>query len=399
MANLEQADDEPKHVNMSTEVSASSQTATSRPTMGRAGDSGTLQCLIPSFANACKLVSAPYSCLVTDVHKRHIALSPMYLSKKKTGIQEELSTELMRYSESLNGVPLAYDDIRIQGQYGNIYDDNGFIHLNVEATFVIFKPEKGNKLRGVVNKLSMGHVGCLVHGCFNASIPRPIVVSVDTWRKVGPRIGSELEFEVSQLDADTVGVLLIRGRLPRTNVQELLARGEDVSPCSATDQQGETEPAPEPTADQCVNPPKPKKKKKKEKHTEEEAVVSQGSNGTAEDANGHNQLYDLSWNQDTSPHSEEDSGHLLHGTMGSPGHNTGSYGHIGRSKRRRLITVVQRQAANVRERKRMFSLNEAFDELRRKVPTFAYEKRLSRIETLRLAMVYISFMMDLLENT
>ncbi|XP_037330973.2 fer3-like protein [Pungitius pungitius] len=77
----------------------------------------------------------------------------------------------------------------------------------------------------------------------------------------------------------------------------------------------------------------------------------------------------------------------------------GEHGHRGRSKRRRVITVVQRQAANVRERKRMFSLNEAFDELRRKVPTFAYEKRLSRIDTLRLAIVYISFMTDLLENT
>ena len=40
----------------------------------------------------------------------------------------------------------------------------------------------------------------------------------------------------------------------------------------------------------------------------------------------------------------------------------------------------------------MFNLNEAFDKLRRKVPTFAYEKRLSRIETLRLAITYISFM-------
>ncbi|XP_061886378.1 fer3-like protein [Entelurus aequoreus] len=70
----------------------------------------------------------------------------------------------------------------------------------------------------------------------------------------------------------------------------------------------------------------------------------------------------------------------------------------GRSKRRRTVTVVQRQAANVRERKRMFSLNEAFDALRKKVPTFAYEKRLSRIETLRLAMVYIAFMEDLLED-
>ena len=79
-------------------------------------------------------------------------------------------------------------------------------------------------------------------------------------------------------------------------------------------------------------------------------------------------------------------------------YSRGAHGHA-KSKRRRIITVVQRQAANVRERKRMFSLNEAFDELRRKVPTFAYEKRLSRIETLRLAIVYISFMTDLLENT
>ncbi|XP_026205726.1 fer3-like protein [Anabas testudineus] len=85
--------------------------------------------------------------------------------------------------------------------------------------------------------------------------------------------------------------------------------------------------------------------------------------------------------------------------MGAPTYySCGGYGHT-KSKRRRIITVVQRQAANVRERKRMFSLNEAFDELRRKVPTFAYEKRLSRIETLRLAIVYISFMTDLLENT
>ncbi|CAK6434486.1 unnamed protein product [Pipistrellus nathusii] len=70
----------------------------------------------------------------------------------------------------------------------------------------------------------------------------------------------------------------------------------------------------------------------------------------------------------------------------------------GRPRRKRVITHAQRQAANVRERKRMFNLNEAFDRLRRKVPTFAYEKRLSRIETLRLAIVYISFMTELLQS-
>ncbi|NWR67196.1 FER3L protein, partial [Bucorvus abyssinicus] len=71
---------------------------------------------------------------------------------------------------------------------------------------------------------------------------------------------------------------------------------------------------------------------------------------------------------------------------------------LDRPRRKRVITYAQRQAANIRERKRMFNLNEAFDQLRKKVPTFAYEKRLSRIETLRLAIVYISFMTELLDS-
>ncbi|XP_067111289.1 fer3-like protein [Osmerus mordax] len=111
----------------------------------------------------------------------------------------------------------------------------------------------------------------------------------------------------------------------------------------------------------------------------------------------HDSLY-VTGTRDHSACTGDDAEHL-HGREGPPAYSPGSQTTTGRSKRRRVITVVQRQAANVRERKRMFSLNEAFDELRRKVPTFAYEKRLSRIDTLRLAIVYISFMRDVLENT
>ncbi|XP_054157700.1 protein Fer3-like [Oppia nitens] len=66
--------------------------------------------------------------------------------------------------------------------------------------------------------------------------------------------------------------------------------------------------------------------------------------------------------------------------------------------RRRVATIAQRRAANIRERRRMFNLNSAFDKLRKKVPTFAYEKRLSRIETLRLAIMYISFMSETIKG-
>lgn len=79
--------------------------------------------------------------------------------------------------------------------------------------------------------------------------------------------------------------------------------------------------------------------------------------------------------------------------------NSGGSSHSTKKSRRRVASLAQRRAANIRERRRMYNLNEAFDKLRRKVPTFAYEKRLSRIETLRLAITYISFMTELLSGT
>jgi hypothetical protein len=56
-----------------------------------------------------------------------------------------------------------------------------------------------------------------------------------------------------------------------------------------------------------------------------------------------------------------------------------------------------------RERKRTLrsapngSINSAFDELRVHVPTFPYEKRLSKIDTLRLAIAYIALLREVLE--
>ena len=67
-------------------------------------------------------------------------------------------------------------------------------------------------------------------------------------------------------------------------------------------------------------------------------------------------------------------------------------------KRRRVINKGQRTAANQRERRRMVTLNDAFDDLKERIPTFNHEKKLSRIETLRLAIAYISFMGQLVNG-
>lgn len=70
-------------------------------------------------------------------------------------------------------------------------------------------------------------------------------------------------------------------------------------------------------------------------------------------------------------------------------------------KRRKCgqFQVHQRHAANMRERRRMQSINEAFEGLRSHIPTLPYEKRLSKVDTLRLAIGYISFLADMLNST
>jgi len=69
-----------------------------------------------------------------------------------------------------------------------------------------------------------------------------------------------------------------------------------------------------------------------------------------------------------------------------------------RRRRRRTVTRGQRLAANSRERRRMTLLNAAFELLRFHVPIFAYERRPSRSDTLRLAARYIAVMTELLAS-
>ncbi len=59
---------------------------------------------------------------------------------------------------------------------------------------------------------------------------------------------------------------------------------------------------------------------------------------------------------------------------------------------------LKRMAANCRERKRMHTVNSAFDELRELVPTYPTNRKLSKIDTLRLACAYIEDLTSLLRN-
>ncbi|XP_058487908.1 transcription factor 15-like [Solea solea] len=60
------------------------------------------------------------------------------------------------------------------------------------------------------------------------------------------------------------------------------------------------------------------------------------------------------------------------------------------------VVVRQRNAANARERHRTQNVNTAFTELRTLIPTEPVDRKLSKIETLRLASSYISHLANVL---
>lgn len=59
----------------------------------------------------------------------------------------------------------------------------------------------------------------------------------------------------------------------------------------------------------------------------------------------------------------------------------------------------QRNLANRKERKRTQTMNSAFEDLRQHIPNVPVDTKLSKIKTLRLAISYIRYLMDVLEET
>ncbi|KAI9013289.1 hypothetical protein BC832DRAFT_549276 [Gaertneriomyces semiglobifer] len=105
------------------------------------------------------------------VAKQYIHLPPSFVGNESQGIEEQLNRFLMRYIPEVDGVVLAYSDIKYLEPTGKIFYDSPFFHFHIRVRFTVYSPDLNSNVVGVVNKVSPDHIGLLVHGVFNASIP------------------------------------------------------------------------------------------------------------------------------------------------------------------------------------------------------------------------------------
>lgn len=169
-----------------------------------------------SLQEAKRKCSERNSCFVRVETTEHIGLHSCYLGRLKEGVKEELNSKLMKYSDVLEGVPVNYEGFQIQQRTGFILDELPYIHFDVKVNFIVFKPNVGSSLVGVVNKFGVDHVGCLVHNCFNASVSKSNFRNGLIYDKLD--IGSDFAFKVIGTEAVN-GVLAIIGEVEEQQKQ------------------------------------------------------------------------------------------------------------------------------------------------------------------------------------
>lgn len=94
------------------------------------------------------------------------SLSPL------TGVQKHhLDPLLMTYYEPVDGVVLAYDNVRFETRTAKIIAEAPYAHVWTTVDLLVWRPTKGMVVQGWVNLQSASHIGLLVDNTWNVSIP------------------------------------------------------------------------------------------------------------------------------------------------------------------------------------------------------------------------------------
>ena len=164
-----------------------------------------------------------------------VSLLPSSLGDTLKSIEDSLRVFLLKYSDGIEGILLAFDNVEILGDGGMILNEFPHIHYKVSVDALVFAPTVGCRLRGVVTESFHSHLSMVVHHYFNASIPSQDMrkagfefddVTEQWFRKVadatnGSRLSnaSEVTFTCEKIH-ESGGIISIAGTKPSMIVSQ-----------------------------------------------------------------------------------------------------------------------------------------------------------------------------------
>jgi DNA-directed RNA polymerase subunit E'/Rpb7 len=102
-----------------------------------------------------------------------VSILPGGLHDKESQIHAALRSFLFRYTNdgNLNGIMLAYHNVSLLNNgHGMIHHELPCIHYTIHCTALIFRPQSGNVISGIITGSFYSHIALIVFRFFNASI-------------------------------------------------------------------------------------------------------------------------------------------------------------------------------------------------------------------------------------
>mmetsp|Transcript_35799 Transcript_35799/g.79664 ORF Transcript_35799/g.79664 Transcript_35799/m.79664 type:complete len:313 (-) Transcript_35799:486-1424(-) len=189
------------------------------------------------------------NCLQKVDARFQIELHPSKLHNVEDGVDEQMNNLLLRYNEEFEGIVMAYSNVTSSNKAASIHPYFPFVHLDVRAQLLLFKPVVGNMLVGEVIKVGADFIGLLVLGVLNASIAAESIHSEfkcslqnQSWsstKEAGHviQVGTLVKFEVVKMQEQAgfftiYGSLLKRGTGALDQVRAAGAGAEAEEPAS-----------------------------------------------------------------------------------------------------------------------------------------------------------------------
>ena len=115
------------------------------------------------------MLSAGFKRIKTELE---IQLSPIFINRIDSGIDEYLQSMVPKYISELGGVIVSFRNVQKLQQQCLIRTESPYLNFKISVELTLFAPKSGQIMIGIVNKVSPDHIGCLVNGFFNVSIAK-----------------------------------------------------------------------------------------------------------------------------------------------------------------------------------------------------------------------------------